>query len=442
MAEYVRVPPTCTDCGPDALVWPCGDLILCTLCSRIVGDVDFPVYVLAPGATEPPPEPPPPPRLPKAKSTGWLGGMINVFDGCPDCGSGARIVEDVRLGEATCSECGLVIMERMMDYRPEWRSMSDADDPSGGKDRSRVGDAAGAEDLTLRIGDVASGSKANVRILHRHNMTASGKTGKARDVEAELRDMADVMRAYLMYREPMVELARQLYKDYNMEVQRVKGVDAKASAQAACAYVGSRVNGHSGERRDMEEVCIAFSGAEKDSAYRFFAQLQEHLAGKPYRDVLLRRTDIMDAAARRVWDLPPEILPQGLVRPVVNVTEWVRSVIGEDAAGTKDPIKFGNSVIAVAVVECVAMALATASVLCPAPCAPDDAAAKKKKAKAPVTGRDLAKELKIGAPTYMRNDDIIRRTIQRRAGQDALRSKVAEILKRCERVAQLRGARR
>lgn len=429
--EYEAV--VCDHCGPGTIVWPRGDLLCCTICNRAVGDVALRLPKCA-FSEEPPPLPPSRSLTPSSTSSTtstWLGRMVNVFSRCPDCNN-ANIVEDMRLGEATCNMCGLVIHERMLDYRPEWRSVADADDPGSGADKSRVGCATeSSDDLKLRIGDTNRASVFNTRLLQRNNAAAWGKPQPARDIEAEARDMSDMLRTFLMYTDPMVELARQLFYDYNHDVQRVKGADNKAAAFAACAYIASGVNGHSGERRDMDEVCTAFC-ARKDAAKRFCSKLREKLAGKPYRDVLLRPTDIMDAAARRIWDLPPEVLPQGLVRPVVNVTEWIRTVIG-DAAGSKDPVKFGNSVIAVAVVECVAQGIASASPLS-SPLSSAGLTA--------VTGKELAKELKIGAPTFSRNDDIIRKAVHRRAGEDALRAKVDEIIKRCERVVMLqRGSR-
>jgi transcription initiation factor TFIIB len=369
---------------------------------------------------------------PVPQNHGWLAA------GCPLCGVGARLDENRGKGEVTCTECGLVIHERLTDDRPEWRSMYDADDAGGANDRSRVGDPSDADKLTLRIGPsaparTAGGGKTggpNVRLLHRHNAAAQGMSSKTREVEAESRSMCDVLRMYLMYTDPMVELSKQMYTDYNMEVQRIKGNEARAAAQSACAYISSGVNGQSGERRDMDEVCLAFC-SDKDAAHRFCSQLREKLADKPYRDVLLRRTDVMDAAGRRIWDMPPELLPQGLLRPVVNLAEWVRASIGKDAAGTKDPVKFGNSIIALAVIECCTAASTTSSMLLSG-----------HPSYAPPTGKELAKELKIGVPTFTRNDELIRKAIRKRIDEGALAAKVAELVKRCERVAMMCTGRR
>ena len=56
---------------------------------------------------------------------------------CPECGS-ARHVEDYNRGEIVCSDCGLVIEDRMMDPGPEWRGF----DTDGRITRRHTGDPA------------------------------------------------------------------------------------------------------------------------------------------------------------------------------------------------------------------------------------------------------------------------------------------------------------
>ena len=46
-------------------------------------------------------------------------------DVCPECGS-KKLQEDPLRGEITCSKCGYVITDRMIDTGPEWRAF-DAD---------------------------------------------------------------------------------------------------------------------------------------------------------------------------------------------------------------------------------------------------------------------------------------------------------------------------
>lgn len=62
---------------------------------------------------------------------------------CPNCGS-TNIIKDYVRGETTCSECGLVIDNTMIDTGPEWRAFT----PEEKRDRARTGSP-----LTLRMPD-------------------------------------------------------------------------------------------------------------------------------------------------------------------------------------------------------------------------------------------------------------------------------------------------
>ncbi len=48
----------------------------------------------------------------------------------------APMIEDYRAGDMICSECGLVVGDRVIDVGSEWRTFSNE---KGGDDRSRVG---------------------------------------------------------------------------------------------------------------------------------------------------------------------------------------------------------------------------------------------------------------------------------------------------------------
>ena len=71
----------------------------------------------------------------------------------------ASLIEDYRAGDQICSECGLVVGDRVIDVGSEWRTFSSE---NGAEDRSRVGGAEntllGSCDLSTIIGSV-SGSK-------------------------------------------------------------------------------------------------------------------------------------------------------------------------------------------------------------------------------------------------------------------------------------------
>ena len=65
----------------------------------------------------------------------------------------APLIEDYRAGDQICSECGLVVGDRVIDVGSEWRTFSNE---KGGEDKSRVGGAEntllGSSDLSTMIG--------------------------------------------------------------------------------------------------------------------------------------------------------------------------------------------------------------------------------------------------------------------------------------------------
>ncbi|KAL9948004.1 hypothetical protein ACHAO5_002310 [Verticillium nonalfalfae] len=65
---------------------------------------------------------------------------LNIIVECPDCREQPpNLVEEFSSGDMVCGSCGLVVGERIIDTRSEWRTF--ANDDQGNDDPSRVGDA-------------------------------------------------------------------------------------------------------------------------------------------------------------------------------------------------------------------------------------------------------------------------------------------------------------
>lgn len=62
----------------------------------------------------------------------------------------AHLIEDYRAGDMICSECGLVVGDRVIDVGSEWRTFSNE---KSGVDPSRVG---GPENPLLSGGDLST----------------------------------------------------------------------------------------------------------------------------------------------------------------------------------------------------------------------------------------------------------------------------------------------
>ena len=101
---------------------------------------------------------------------------------CPHCKEvPANLVEEFSMGDTVCGSCGLVLGERIIDTRSEWRTFSN--DDQGNDDPSRVGDGAnpllnGSQLQTdISFGDGGSGRS---RDLHRaQNKSTHDKSTKS-----------------------------------------------------------------------------------------------------------------------------------------------------------------------------------------------------------------------------------------------------------------------
>ncbi|XP_056379181.1 transcription initiation factor IIB [Hyla sarda] len=92
----------------------------------------------------------------------------------------AILVEDYRAGDMICSECGLVVGDRVIDVGSEWRTFSN---DKATKDPSRVGDTQNpllsGGDLTTMIGK-GTGSASfdefgNSKYQNRRTMSSSDR---------------------------------------------------------------------------------------------------------------------------------------------------------------------------------------------------------------------------------------------------------------------------
>jgi transcription initiation factor TFIIB len=86
------------------------------------------------------------------------------------------IVEDFKAGDLICGNCGLVLGNRIIDTRSEWRTFANSDDSSG--DPSRVGaeqnpllGSTGALDSTL-ISGLDQGTGISKELGRAHNKVA------------------------------------------------------------------------------------------------------------------------------------------------------------------------------------------------------------------------------------------------------------------------------
>lgn len=93
----------------------------------------------------------------------FIGPNLNITLTCPDCKIyPPDLIERFSEGDIVCGSCGLVLSDRVVDTRSEWRTFSN--DDQNGDDPSRVGDASNplleTEDLSTMISYVPENVRA------------------------------------------------------------------------------------------------------------------------------------------------------------------------------------------------------------------------------------------------------------------------------------------
>lgn len=99
----------------------------------------------------------------------FIGPNLNITLVCPDCKTyPPDLIERFSEGDIVCGTCGLVLSDRVVDTRSEWRTFSN--DDQNGDDPSRVGDAGNPlldhENLSTMISTSPDSMKIG-RELHR-----------------------------------------------------------------------------------------------------------------------------------------------------------------------------------------------------------------------------------------------------------------------------------
>lgn len=170
----------------------------------------------------------------------------------------AYLIEDYRAGDLICSQCGLVVGERMIDVDAEWRSFADDD----GIDRSRVGEAensmTGGQVQSTRIAALPGvGADGQPSFVKRLVETPVEK--KNRLAKEEIKEMAERLSLDLS----VIARAQEIY----MKVQRDKLIARKSNALiAACVFVACRQEEVS---RTFKEI-VTVSNAKKTTIAKHF----------------------------------------------------------------------------------------------------------------------------------------------------------------------------
>lgn len=188
---------------------------------------------------------------------------------------GAPLIEDHRAGDQICSECGLVVGDRVIDVGSEWRSFSNGDNGKEG-DRSRVGAAEntllGTSDLTTMIGP--STGRASFDAMGNNLYTNARRNTSVASTERALinafRILAN-MADRINLPKTILDRASLLFKKIN-DGGRMRGRSNEAIA-AACLYIACR---QEGVPRTFKEIVAVSTVNKRDIGRCFKIILKSH----------------------------------------------------------------------------------------------------------------------------------------------------------------------
>ncbi|KAJ2548800.1 transcription initiation factor IIB [Coemansia sp. RSA 1933] len=187
---------------------------------------------------------------------------------CKDCRNPVpNLIEDFKSGDYVCGDCGLVLGDRIVDTRSEWRTFQESDGP----DQSRVGDAANpfldGEQLDTVIGSSSKGA-GNMRGLQ-HTQARAGATTKGNQTLAQAYreistfcDMCEMPRS-------IADAAKHMYQKAESEYFAQKGKKANVLI-TACIFSACR---QEGVPRTYKEIC-SLTGVNRKDVRKVFTLLR------------------------------------------------------------------------------------------------------------------------------------------------------------------------
>ena len=183
----------------------------------------------------------------------------------------AVLIEDYRAGDQICSECGLVVGDRVIDVGSEWRTFSN---DKGGEDKSRVGGAEntllGSSDLSTMIGPGRGGASFSTDGNPIYNNRNSRQSSSDRTLLNAFR-IISTMADRINLTKTIVDRANVLFKMVS-DGKHLKGRSNDAIA-AACLYIACR---QEGVPRTFKEIVAVSTVSKKEIGRCFKLILKAH----------------------------------------------------------------------------------------------------------------------------------------------------------------------
>jgi len=229
---------------------------------------------------------------------------------CPECRDpNPNIVEEFSSGDLVCGTCGLVLGDKIVDTRSEWRTFANDE----GDDPSRVGAASdpimdGIEQLDTTI-SFRDGGSGIARELQRAASRSSASRSERNLLQA-FRDIASWCDQFSLPK-TISDIAKQLYKRSDEEkLLRGKPLDAVI---AACIFIACR---QAHVPRTFREICT-LTHVSKKTLGQCYKALEQAFnltpGGSGHQDRRLQKAmtgpeDLLIRFCNHL-DLPPNLQP-------------------------------------------------------------------------------------------------------------------------------------
>lgn len=168
----------------------------------------------------------------------FSGPNLNITLTCPECKIfPPDLIERFSEGDIVCGSCGLVLSDRVVDTRSEWRTFSN--DDQSGDDPSRVGDAGNPLLETENLSTMISYVPENVKAGRDLNRAQSRSLVDRRDnalaaAYAKISQMCDGYQLPKIVQDGAKEVYKLVYDE-----RRLRG-KSQESIMAAAIFIGCR----------------------------------------------------------------------------------------------------------------------------------------------------------------------------------------------------------
>lgn len=190
---------------------------------------------------------------------------LNVHMVCPDCQEyPPNLVENFADGDTVCGSCGLVLDNRIVDTRSEWRTF--ANDEGGSDDPSRVGSAADPLYYGSQLETAIAWADGDKRARDLHRAHAKLETDTNNKTLREAYDRLGTYCANMSLPDNTLHIARETFKEVH-DQKNFKGKNM-TNTLAGCLFIAGRKTSND---RTFKAITNATGVSKKDIGRAFKA---------------------------------------------------------------------------------------------------------------------------------------------------------------------------